>query len=54
MTSTMLTVFDHTVARIVSGGQTGADRAALDRALKKLTERAAELAPDIAKGGGAR
>lgn len=31
-----------------------ADRAALDRALKTLTERSAELAPDIAKGGGAR
>jgi DNA-binding MarR family transcriptional regulator len=29
-----------------------ADRAALDRALKKLTERAAQLAPDIANGGG--
>jgi len=28
-----------------------ADRAALDRALKKLTERAAQLVPDIAKGG---
>jgi DNA-binding MarR family transcriptional regulator len=28
-----------------------ADRAALDRALKKLTERAAQLAPDIANGG---
>jgi DNA-binding MarR family transcriptional regulator len=31
-----------------------ADRAALDRALKKLTERSAQLAPDIAKGGGGR
>ena len=29
-----------------------ADRAALDRALKKLTERSAQLAPDIANGGG--
>ena len=27
-----------------------ADRAALDRALNKLTERSAQLAPDIAKG----
>jgi DNA-binding MarR family transcriptional regulator len=31
-----------------------ADRAALDRALKKLTERSARLAPDIAKGGDPR
>jgi len=30
------------------------DRAALDRALKKLTERSAQLAPDIAKGGDPR
>jgi len=30
------------------------DRAALDRALKKLTERAAQLAPDVAKGGDPR
>jgi DNA-binding MarR family transcriptional regulator len=30
------------------------DRAALDRALKKLTERSAKLAPDIAKGGDPR
>jgi DNA-binding MarR family transcriptional regulator len=29
-----------------------ADRTALDRALKKLTERSAQLAPDIANGGG--
>jgi DNA-binding MarR family transcriptional regulator len=31
-----------------------ADRAALDRALKKLTERSAQLAPDLAKGGDPR
>jgi DNA-binding MarR family transcriptional regulator len=31
-----------------------ADRAALDRALKRLTEHAARLAPDIAKGGDPR
>jgi DNA-binding MarR family transcriptional regulator len=31
-----------------------ADRAALDRAVKKLTERAAQLVPDIAKGGDPR
>jgi len=31
-----------------------ADRAALDRALKKLTERSAQLVPDIAKGGDPR
>ncbi len=31
-----------------------ADRAALDRALAKLTERAARLVPDIAKGGDPR
>ncbi len=31
-----------------------ADRAALDRALKKLTERSAQLLPDIAKGGDPR
>jgi len=31
-----------------------ADRAALNRALKRLTERAAQLAPDIAKGGDPR
>jgi DNA-binding MarR family transcriptional regulator len=30
------------------------DRAALDRALKKLAERSAQLAPDIVNGGGAR
>jgi DNA-binding MarR family transcriptional regulator len=30
------------------------DRAALDRALTKLTERSAKLAPDIAKGGDPR
>jgi DNA-binding MarR family transcriptional regulator len=31
-----------------------ADRAALDRALKKLAERAAQLVPDVAKGGDPR
>jgi DNA-binding MarR family transcriptional regulator len=31
-----------------------ADRAALDRALKKLTERSAQLAPDIANADGGR
>ena len=31
-----------------------ADRAALDRALKKLTERSVQLLPDIAKGGDPR
>jgi len=31
-----------------------ADRAALDRALKNLAERAAQLAPDVAKGGDPR
>jgi len=31
-----------------------ADRPALDRALKKLTERSAQLAPDVAKGGDPR
>ena len=31
-----------------------ADRTALDRALKKLAERSAQLAPDIANGGGER
>jgi DNA-binding MarR family transcriptional regulator len=31
-----------------------ADRAALDRALKKLTERSAQLAPDIANSGSGR
>ena len=31
-----------------------ADRAALDRALKKLAERSAQLLPDIAKGGDPR
>jgi DNA-binding MarR family transcriptional regulator len=31
-----------------------ADRAALDRALKNLTERSAQLAPDLAKGGDPR
>jgi DNA-binding MarR family transcriptional regulator len=31
-----------------------ADRAALDRALKKLAERSAQLAPDIVNGGGTR
>ncbi|MEP7029522.1 MAG: MarR family transcriptional regulator [Pseudolabrys sp.] len=31
-----------------------ADRAALNRALKKLTEHAGQLAPDIAKGGDPR
>ena len=31
-----------------------ADRTALDRALKKLTERSAQLLPDIAKGGEPR
>ena len=31
-----------------------ADRAALDRALKKLIERAGQLVPDIAKGGDPR
>ena len=30
------------------------ERAALDRALKKLTERSAQLVPDIAKGGDPR
>jgi DNA-binding MarR family transcriptional regulator len=30
------------------------DRAALDRALKKLAERSAQLAPEIVNGGGAR
>ena len=32
----------------------GADRAALDRALKKLTERSAQLAAELANSGGAR
>ena len=31
-----------------------ADRAALDRALEKLTERSAQIAPDIANGGVCR
>jgi DNA-binding MarR family transcriptional regulator len=31
-----------------------ADRAALDRALKKLTERSAQLTADIANGFGSR
>ncbi len=31
-----------------------ADRAALDRALKKLVERSAQLAPDVANGGDPR
>jgi DNA-binding MarR family transcriptional regulator len=41
-------------ARQIMDSVDAADRAALDRALKKLIERAAELLPDIAKGGDPR
>jgi DNA-binding MarR family transcriptional regulator len=41
-------------ARQLLGAVDGADRAALDRALTKLTERAAQLAPDIANGSSDR
>lgn len=41
-------------ARQIMDSVDAADRAALDRALKKLIERAAQLVPDIAKGGDPR
>jgi DNA-binding MarR family transcriptional regulator len=41
-------------ARQLMDSVDAADRAALDRALKKLIERAAQLVPDIAKGGDPR
>ena len=41
-------------ARQLMDSVDAADRAALDRALKKLIERSAQLAPDIAKGGDPR
>lgn len=41
-------------ARQLMDSVDAADHAALDRALKKLIERAAQLVPDIAKGGDPR